>query len=148
MARSSLVSNGRFNTPSVGHLLATLLVRVLCCHSFFYSHCYAAENTFRKAIKLAITRKTICFFRGHVYSRFDRRKQPTCICCGPRRERYIDRRAISGNDSSLQIHQKHFRSTLRGRFVSAAHSIYRGLSMRGVLCRFIKLERCKNLTLP
>jgi hypothetical protein len=80
---------------------------------------------------LTITNKTFCIFRGHVYSRFERRKKPTCVCCGPSRERYIDRRVPIGKDTRQRIHQEHLRPSFLGRFVSAVHRIHLRLPKRG-----------------
>jgi hypothetical protein len=56
--------------------------------------------------KLKITQKLICMFRGHVHSRFDRRKNPTCVICGPRRDRLKDRRTEFGADTIRRMHQE------------------------------------------
>ena len=67
-----------------------------------------------KISELKITEKIICFFCGHIYTRFERRKQPTCVSCGSRRERYKDRRAIISEDIGLHIHSEHLQPALLG----------------------------------
>jgi hypothetical protein len=59
-----------------------------------------------RTIKLKIAQKVICLFRGHVYSRFERRTNPVCITCGSGRKRLKDRKTEFGADTIRRMQQE------------------------------------------